>query len=579
MRNTRLVLPRPKSAVRVWSVLACVLCAVNGFCVHAVGLERDITPPLEGGKKLPLAGAQVPPLAFVTQEDAFEEKCDGAFWHVQGIAISDDAVYCGLLKNIVKFDLATGKCIKGVSAPYHTGDVCWHNGRLYASVLSNFEAARKNPSEVRGAIQVYDEDLNLIRTREFPMGFDGIAALDGVLYLGRGAIRDEIGRTCRIVRVKEETLEFIDEVEIEPGFEFRFAVQDIATDGRHLFLSFYPVKGPVGVAVYTKDLRLVKTLPETFSNGFDRLPGRFQRPGAPTLFGVLRSFTRKDAQGLAVPGYSAYLQTFAWDGEVLRDVTPPSALALRDRPSRWLNLFNGKDLSGWTPKIRGYKAGENPGNTFRVVDGCLCNRYDDPMYADGFKQRYGHLFYNRPFSNYVLRATYRMPLPQVKGGEGWANYNNGIMLHGQTPESMGIDQPFPVSIEYQLLSRARKGQSRSTANLCTPGTNVERDGKLYTPHVLNSTSRTCEPDAWTTVEAEVRGGERIIHRLDGRIVLEYEKPQYDPRDGSAKKLIEAAGGDLILRGGTISIQSESAPTDFKSILVRPLPQEPPVALP
>ena len=211
------------------------------------------------------------------------------------------------------------------------------------------------------------------------------------------------------------------------------------------------------------------------------------------------------------------------------------------------------------------------------MDGCLCNRYDDPMYADGFKQRYGHLFYrfghlfyNRPFSNYVLRATYRMPLPQVKGGEGWAVYNNGIMLHGQTPESMGIDQSFPVSIEYQLLSRAKKGQARSTANLCTPGTNVEKDGKLYTPHVLNSTSRTCEPDAWTTVEAEVRGGERIIHRLDGQTVLEYEKPQYDPRDGSAKKLIEAAGGDLILRGGTISIQSESAPTDFKSILVRPL---------
>lgn len=53
------------------------------------------------------AGAQQPP-AFVTQEDAFEETCDGAFWHVQGIAISDDAVYCGLVKNIVKFDLATG---------------------------------------------------------------------------------------------------------------------------------------------------------------------------------------------------------------------------------------------------------------------------------------------------------------------------------------------------------------------------------------------------------------------------------------------------------------------------------------
>ena len=279
------------------------------------------------------AGAQQPP-AFVTQKDAFEETCDGEFWHVQGIAISDDAVYCGLIKNIVKFDLATGKCLKGVLAPSHTGDVCWYNGRLYTSVLSNFEAARKNPSDGHGVIQVYDANLNLLRAREFPMGFDGIAALDGVLYLGRGVAGDSISRTCRIVRVKEETLEFIDEVEIEPGFGFRSAVQDIATDGRHLFLSFYPVKGLVGVAVYTKELQLITTLPETFSNGFDRLPGRFQCPGGTTLFGVLRSFTRKDAHGLAVPGYSAYLQTFAWDGEALRDITPPSAIALRDRPSR-----------------------------------------------------------------------------------------------------------------------------------------------------------------------------------------------------------------------------------------------------
>ncbi len=68
----------------------------------------------------------------------------------------------------------------------------------------------------------------------------------------------------------------------------------------------------------------------------------------------------------------------------------------------------------------------------------------------------------------------------------------------------------------------------------------------------------------------MRGGEKIIHRIDGKTVLEYDRPQYDPSDGTAKKLIEAAGGDLLLRGGTISIQSESAPTDYKSILVRPL---------
>ena len=56
-----MVLPWPKSAVRVWSVLACVLCALNVVFVHAAGLEigwaeRDITPSLDGGKKIPLAG-------------------------------------------------------------------------------------------------------------------------------------------------------------------------------------------------------------------------------------------------------------------------------------------------------------------------------------------------------------------------------------------------------------------------------------------------------------------------------------------------------------------------------------------
>ena len=61
MRKTRLVSPRPRRAARVWSVLACVLCALNVVFVHAAGLEigwaeRDITPSLDGGKKIPLAG-------------------------------------------------------------------------------------------------------------------------------------------------------------------------------------------------------------------------------------------------------------------------------------------------------------------------------------------------------------------------------------------------------------------------------------------------------------------------------------------------------------------------------------------
>src|SRR5258705_546491 len=60
--------------------------------------------------------------------------------------------------------------------------------------------------------------------------------------------------------------------------------------------------------------------------------------------------------------------------------------------SGWVSLFNGKDLEGWTPKIKGYEAGENYGDTFRVEDGVLRVSYDR---YPSFGGRFGHLFSNR----------------------------------------------------------------------------------------------------------------------------------------------------------------------------------------
>lgn len=41
----------------------------------------------------------------------------------------------------------------------------------------------------------------------------------------------------------------------------------------------------------------------------------------------------------------------------------------------WKQLFNGRNLKGWTPKIAGYKTGDNFGNTFRVRDGKIVVSY------------------------------------------------------------------------------------------------------------------------------------------------------------------------------------------------------------
>lgn len=227
----------------------------------------------------------------------------------------------------------------------------------------------------------------------------------------------------------------------------------------------------------------------------------------------------------------------------------------------WTPLFNGKDLEGWTPKIRYSALGENYGNTFRVEDGLLKVRYDQ---YEKFDERFGHLFYREPLSHYRLRVEYRFVGDQAPGGPGWAVRNSGVMIHGEAPQTMAKDQDFPASIEVQLLGGAATGE-RTNANLCTPGTNVVMDGKLVTRHCTSSKSKTYRGDEWVTVEIEVHGDKVIRHLINGEEVLSYEQPQLDDRDAHAKELAAKQGGQLLLKGGTISLQSESHPIDFRKV--------------
>jgi hypothetical protein len=225
----------------------------------------------------------------------------------------------------------------------------------------------------------------------------------------------------------------------------------------------------------------------------------------------------------------------------------------------WKPLFNGKNLDGWTPKIKGYDLGENYGNTFRVENGVLKVSYDQ---YDKFDGRFGHLFYKTPYSHYKLRIEYRFVGEQCPGAPDWAFRNSGVMVHGQPPETMGNDQEFPVSIEVQFLGGRGKGE-RPTANVCTPGTNIVMKEKLITQHCTNSQAKTYNGDDWVTVEVEVHGNGLIKHNVDGETVIEYERAQLDDTDADARKLIK--NGEKMLSAGTISLQSESHPIEFRKV--------------
>lgn len=228
----------------------------------------------------------------------------------------------------------------------------------------------------------------------------------------------------------------------------------------------------------------------------------------------------------------------------------------------WINLFNGKNLKDWTIKIAKHELNENYANTFRVENGLMKVSYDG---YSTFDQQYGHIFYKKPFSAYLLRVQYRFVGEQVKGGEGWAIRNSGAMLHSQDPKTMLKDQDFPISIEGQILGGDGEHE-RHTSNVCTPGTTIFLNNKLFTPHCLDSKSKTYAGDQWVTVEFLVLGDSLIEHIINKEVVLSYTKPQigggnvanYDPKikqDGKA------------LTSGYIALQSESHPIEFKKVML------------
>jgi hypothetical protein len=232
--------------------------------------------------------------------------------------------------------------------------------------------------------------------------------------------------------------------------------------------------------------------------------------------------------------------------------------------SGWISLFNGKDLTGWTPKIKGYELGDNFGNTFRVEDGVMKVSYDQ---YQKFDNKFGHIFYKDKFSHYRLKVEYRFVGDQCPGAPSWATRNSGAMIHCQPPETMTKDQDFPVSIEVQFLGGLGKGE-RTTGNVCSPGTHIVMDGQLIKRHCNNSKSKTFHGDQWVTAEVEVHGDKSIKHFINGEEVLSYEQPQLDDSDPNARPLIK--DGQVLIHEGFISLQSESHPIEFRKVELKVL---------
>lgn len=233
----------------------------------------------------------------------------------------------------------------------------------------------------------------------------------------------------------------------------------------------------------------------------------------------------------------------------------------------WHEMFNGEDLSGWTTKIHHYEVGDNHGDTFRVKDSIIQVRYD--KYEGDFNERYGHLYYNEPYSYFRLKLEYRFIGELHPGAPVFTVKNSGLMFHSQDPRSIPKEQDWPISVEMQFLAGLEEGKARPTGNMCSPGTDVEYEGKIDPRHCINSSSETYFGEQWVEAELIVRGDSLVTHKINGETVLEYTRPQigggvvhrYDPTvklDGQ------------LLKEGFIALQSEGQPIDFRNIKIQNL---------
>ena len=231
----------------------------------------------------------------------------------------------------------------------------------------------------------------------------------------------------------------------------------------------------------------------------------------------------------------------------------------------WVSLFNGKDLEGWTAKIAGLAVNDNYRDTFRVENGMLTVSYSK---YDKFDGKFGSLFYKQKFSHYWLRAEYRFVGSLVSGAPSWAYKNSGLQLHSQAPESMGQDQQFPVSVEFDIVGGRFIG-SKPTGDVCQNGTHVLIDGAPLAGYCSKVGTITVRGEEWTTVLAEVNGSKEVRQIVNGELVVDYTNITLDESNKDAQRLI-AAGAGKSLGSGYISIQSNGAPIEFKSIEVLPI---------
>lgn len=156
----------------------------------------------------------------------------------------------------------------------------------------------------------------------------------------------------------------------------------------------------------------------------------------------------------------------------------------------WVELFNGKDFSGW-------KISENP-SSFTVVDNAI--KIDGPR---------GHAFYDGPVGNHDFKNFELMV--EVKT---MPKANSGIFIHTEFQEQGWPNKGHEIQVNQSHGDWRKTGSVYSFKDVRE--TFVE-DGEWYTEHIIVK-------------------GDQITVKVNGEIINEYDESEDRTGDLGTKKL-------------------------------------------
>jgi hypothetical protein len=216
---------------------------------------------------------------------------------------------------------------------------------------------------------------------------------------------------------------------------------------------------------------------------------------------------------LAIAAPSAFRRAVAQEGEVV--------------------LFNGKNLTGWTPTLAEPRGKNQP----KVTAEDVWSVKDGILIVKGRGKPSGYIRTTRDdFQNYVLTLQWRFP-------EGSPGGNSGVLLHTTTPAVLGV---WPQSMEAQL-------NHLNAGDIWVIGTTCEitnADKRVAGRRHFNLTDDSEKPiGQWNDYEITC-DGDQITIKVNGTLVNHVTKCSQSK--------------------GAICLQTEGADIEFRNIRLRPL---------